>query len=75
MFMRDSGTPIHFAVNYHNLATLGQLLARGANPESGVKYAIGNVLLASYLPALAPLLEAGADADRALERAVGLKNV
>jgi ankyrin repeat protein len=75
MFMRDSGTPIHCAVHYNNLATLEQLLARGADPESGVNYAIGNFLFTSYLPALAPLLEAGANADRALDRAVGSKNV
>lgn len=75
MFMRDSGTPVHCAVHYNNLATLEQLLARGADPESGVKYAIGNFLFTSYLPALAPLLEAGANADRALDRAVGSKSV
>jgi hypothetical protein len=75
MFMRDSGTPMHCAVHYNNLATLEQLLARGANPESGVKYAVGNVLFTSYLPALARLLEAGADVDDALDRAVGSKNV
>ena len=75
MFMRDSGTPIHCAVHYRNLATLEQLLARGADPESGVRYAIGNVLFTSYLPALAPLLEAGADVTDALDLAVGSKNV
>jgi ankyrin repeat protein len=75
MFMRDSGTPIHCAVHYNNLAALEQLLARGADPESGVKYAIGNFLFTSYLPALAPLLEAGADATDALDLAVGSKNV
>ena len=75
MFMRDSGTPIHCAVHYRNLATLEQLLARGADPESGVMYAAGSNLFTSYLPALAPLLEAGADATDALDRAVGSKNV
>lgn len=75
MFMSDSGTPIHCAVHYQNLANFERLLARGADPESGVKYAIGNVLFTSYLPALAPLFEAGANVDRALDRAVGSKNV
>jgi hypothetical protein len=75
VFMRDIGTPVHCAVHYHNLATLEQLLARGADPNSGIKYAVGNGLFTTYLPALTPLLAAGADAERALSQAVDTKNV
>jgi hypothetical protein len=75
VFSRDHGTPLHCAVHCRNLTTLDHLLTRGANPESAVKYAIGNVLFQSYLPALVPLLEAGADATSALASAWETKNV
>ena len=75
LFSRDHGTPLHCAVHCRNLTTLDHLLTRGADPKSAVKYVIGNILFESYLPALVPLLKAGADATSALGSAWETKNV
>lgn len=75
MFRHDEGTPLHCAVHYRNLDTLSHLLLRGANPESAMGYAIGNGLYRSFHPAVGPLIDAGANADRALSRAANWKDV
>jgi ankyrin repeat protein len=69
-FSPDSGTPLNCAPYYKNIAAINHLLKRGANPESAVSHSIGTVYhYGEFLPALGPLLDAGADADAALELA------
>jgi ankyrin repeat protein len=69
-FSPDSGTPLNCALYYKNIAAINHLLKRGANPESAVSHSIGTVYhYGEFLPALGPLLDAGADADAALELA------
>lgn len=66
----DSGTPLKCAVYYQNLPAVRKLLERGANPEKAVYTTIDSVISAPWVPALEPLLDAGASADDALEHAV-----
>lgn len=66
----DSGTPLKCAVFYHNLAAVTRLLERGANPEKAIFSAITRFFSPPWLPAIAPLLQAGADADDTLAYAV-----
>jgi hypothetical protein len=66
----DSGTPLNCAVYYHNLPALRRLLERGAAPDKALYATIDPVIDDPWPPGLAPLLDAGADADDALERAV-----
>ncbi|TLD11674.1 hypothetical protein E2P81_ATG10421 [Venturia nashicola] len=62
----DSETPLESAVYHQNLAAIGKLLARGANPEPAILDAIGHQKFPEgHLPALGPLLHAGADVNRA----------
>lgn len=75
-FPGDSGTPLVCAVWYKNLAAVQHLLTRDANPELATVLAIGRATAhQGWLPAVGPLLEAGADADSALENAVDRKNL
>lgn len=74
---KDSGTPLCSAVYYQNLVVVEELLRRGANPQvSGaagnapVAIAVGGYSSEGFLPALQPLLDAGADPTPALECAV-----
>lgn len=72
----DSGTPLNSAVNHHNLAAMHKLLARGADPEFAIRGAIGDFTSSEgYLPALCPLLDAGADLARAFDWAVKWGNI
>lgn len=69
-YSADSGTPLNCALYYENIVAINHLLKRGANPESAVSHSIGtNYWRAEFLPALGPLLDAGADPDAALELA------
>jgi hypothetical protein len=75
-FPGDSGTPLVCAVWYKNIAAVQHLLKRGADPEPAIVLAVGRATARhGWLPAVGPLLEAGADADCALEAAVDRKNL
>lgn len=75
-FPGDSGTPLVCAVWYNNIAVVQHLLKRGANPEPAIVLAIGRATAHhGWLPAVGPLLKAGADADCALEAAIDRKNL
>jgi ankyrin repeat protein len=72
----DSGTPLNSAVHNRNLAAIHKLLARGAEPEPAIADAIGHFKFSEgYLPALCPLLDAGADLSRAFDWAVRWGNI
>lgn len=65
------GTPLECAIYNKNLPAVQELLERGAKPERAAYFAIGGRYLEKgYLPALAPLLNAGADSTAALGSAV-----
>jgi hypothetical protein len=66
----DSGTPLNCAVYYQNLPAMRKLLERGAAPDRALYATIDPVISEPWLPGLAPLLDAGANADNALEYAV-----
>lgn len=72
----DSGSPLCSAIIYKNLPVVHELLKRGAsvNPPnwSPVIYA---VKAGGFLPALEPLLRAGADATKALKISVIKRNI
>ena len=70
---QDSGTPLCTAVWRKNLTVVEELLRRGAHPDAGgatgdsaVSKAVGGLMFEGFLPALQPLLDAGADPTRAL---------
>jgi len=68
--LQDSGTPLNCALYYENIAAINHLLKRGANPKSAVSQSIGMCYWrGEFLPALGPLLDAGADPDVALDLA------
>lgn len=75
MFRHDEGRPVHCAVHHRNLDTLSHLILRGADPERAMQYAVGNCLYRKFLPAVGLLIDAGANADRALGRAVDNKDI
>lgn len=62
----DAGTPLNCAVYYRNLATVKHLLKRGAQPRDAANQAAGRWGTHPFLPALGPLLDAGANPDDAL---------
>jgi ankyrin repeat protein len=62
----DAGTPLNLAVHYRNLATVKHLLKRGAQPRDAANQCAVMLGATPFLPALGPLLEAGADPDDAL---------
>lgn len=70
----DSGTPLVCAVYYQNLPALQVLLQRGADPERAILRTMNNFLTQPWLPALGPLLDAGANPDWAFEFAVDTMN-
>ena len=70
----DSGSPLVCAVYYRNLHAVRILLQRGANPEKAIRRTINSFLTQPWLPALGPLLDAGADPDHALGVAVDTLN-
>jgi ankyrin repeat protein len=73
---QDKGLPLCSAVLYKNLAVVHELLERGARVNdpnwSPIRYA---VKAGGFLPALEPLLRAGADATKALEISVARMNI
>lgn len=72
----DSGTPLSSAVYHQNLPAIHKLFARGARPQSAILSAIGHRKSSlGYLPALCPLLNAGADLGHAFEWAVRWGNI
>ena len=71
----DAGTPLNRAVHYRNLAAVKHLLKRGAQPRDAADQAAGQWGIKPFLPALGPLLDAGADPDDALEVAVYTDNI
>jgi hypothetical protein len=70
---RDSGTPLNSAVYHRNLPAVLTLLKRGADPETAIT-ASGDGCAFPWLPAVGPLLDAGAELDRAFARAVDQLN-
>jgi ankyrin repeat protein len=71
MYFPEGGTPLHSAAYKDNLNTLAHLLKRGANPECGIGTALGTSFReGSKMAVLALLLDAGANADGALDEAV-----
>lgn len=70
----DFGTPLKVAIYNKNIDAVRHLLKRGADPESGVRKAIGSniILREGWLPALEALLDAGANADNAFDQAVSV---
>lgn len=73
----DAGTPLNCAVYYRNLATVKHLLKRGAQPRGSgaANQAAGRWGTHPFLPALGPLLDAGADPDGALELVIRTKDI
>ena len=71
----DTGTPLSYAIHCENLAALRRLLQRGASPHEAIAIAIGDICCGGWLPAVFPLLRAGANPDRAIEWAVRAGNV
>jgi ankyrin repeat protein len=63
----DVGTPLECAVYYRSLAAVNHLLKRGAQPRGAANISAGRWGVQLFLPALGPLLNGGADPDRALE--------
>jgi hypothetical protein len=71
----DSGSPLICATFHGNVAAVQKLLDRGAKLEGSVEQAIGDCLFGGFLPALDPLLDAGAGVDQAFRHAVSRNNV
>lgn len=74
----DAGPPLVWAVLEFNEAAVHELLRLGADPRSTgagapLRLAVGNALFAGFLPAVRPLLAAGADATEGLVAAIGLR--
>lgn len=63
----DAGTPLNCAIYYQNLTAFKHLLKRGARPSGVMDQIVGRFGIHPFLPALGPLLDAGADPDDALE--------
>ena len=74
----DSGSPLVCAIYHENVAAVQKLLDRGANPKGSgrtpVTQSIGHYFFSGFLPALDPLLDAGADVDHAFRYAVCRNN-
>jgi hypothetical protein len=67
----DSGTPLSNAVYRQNMPALLALLERGASPRQATYHSIHHLFgPKSWLPAVGPLLDAGADSDWAFAHAV-----
>jgi hypothetical protein len=66
----DSGTPLNSAVHRKNMPSLLVLLERGADSNKAIWQSINRVIGTPWLPAVGPLLDAGADPDDAFEYAV-----
>lgn len=71
----DKGSPLCSAILHRNLTVVNELLQRGASPIEPDKYPISYaVMLDGFLPALKPLLSAGADPTVALKQAASSRN-
>ena len=70
----DTGTPLNCAVYYQNPPAVRILLQRGADPEVAINRTIRDCITEPWLPALGPLLDAGANPDWAFEVAVDVMN-
>lgn len=75
--LEDTGSPLGNAILHRNLAVVHELLGRGATIDStSMTYPLSfAVEEGGFLPALEPLLRAGADPTKALECAVCHKNL
>lgn len=73
----DSGSPLMLAIYHKNVAAVQKLIERGAKVTlPGLEtQAIGHWFFSGFLPALGPLLVAGADVDYAFEYAVSRNDV
>lgn len=72
----DCGTPLECAIFHQNLAAVNKLLERGAKAKNAaVQHAIGFTDDYGYLSALFPLLDAGADVEKAFDWAVNWGNL
>jgi hypothetical protein len=74
----DSGPPLVCAIYHENIAAVQKLLDRGADvkgPRFVIAQAIGTLFFGGFLPALGPLLDAGADVDQAFRYAVFRNNI
>jgi ankyrin repeat protein len=73
---QNNGSPLCSAVLHKNLAVVHELLQRGARVNSPdwdpVSYA---VMAGGFMPALEPLLRAGADTNKALKISVLRRNI
>lgn len=73
---QDYGTPLCSAIIHKNLAVVHELLARGARVNGPVSSPVSYAVTAGgFMPALEPLLRAGADAPEALQRCVLKRNI
>lgn len=72
----DRGSPLCLAVIHQTLAAVHELLQQGASPNDPhsrpISYAVKN---SGFLPALEPLLRAGADPAKSLKQAVHYRNL
>ena len=72
----DFGTPLCSAVIHKNLAVVHELLARGARVNAPFYFPIDYAVTeGGFMPALEPLLRAGADASDALQQCVLTRNI
>lgn len=73
----DLGTRLRVALYNKNVDAVRHLLERGADPESGIRIAIGSsiIIREGWLPALDALLDARANVDHAFNQAVKLAKV
>lgn len=72
----DTGSPLCSAILHKNLAVVRELLNRGARVNSTSDFPVDYAVTAGgFLPALEPLLHAGADATKALTSSATARNI
>jgi len=73
----DTGSPLCSAILHKNLAVVRELLNRGARVNSASDFPVSYAVSAGggFLPALEPLLHAGADATKALTSSAIARNI
>jgi hypothetical protein len=71
----DAGTPLNCAIYHRNLAAIKHLLKRGAQPRGAADQSAGRWGVRTFLPALGPLLDAGADPDSALKLVIRTNDI